>query len=201
MEDYRPNSHRSKEEQKTPPAEKKVEKVVKGSVKVQKNNVRKLTDVFISEDASKVKSYIFMDVLVPAIKKAVCDIVIDGVNMVLWGNTSGKGRPKPSGTYVSYNSYSSGGSDHRYDEPRSRDYFNYEDLKFETRSEAEMVRDGLDELIDRYGVANVADLYDMAGLTAPYTANKYGWTNVRTSEVIRVRDGYVLKMPKARPID
>lgn len=70
MEEYKPNSHKSKEEQQTAPPEKKVEKVVSGSVKSRKKSeIQKFADVFIQEDAQKVKSYILMDVLVPAVKK------------------------------------------------------------------------------------------------------------------------------------
>lgn len=50
-------------------------------------------------------------------------------------------------------------------------------------------------------MVTVADMYDLAGLTAPFTAQRYGWFNIRTAEVIRGRDGYYLKMPKAMPID
>ena len=57
------------------------------------------------------------------------------------------------------------------------------------------------EIIDNYGFVTVADMYDMVDLTAPYTAAKYGWTNIRTAEVIRGRDGYMLKLPKAMPVD
>ena len=59
----------------------------------------------------------------------------------------------------------------------------------------------MDELIETYGSATVADLYDLVGITCNYTDNKYGWTNLRNAEPIRVRDGYMLKMPKALPID
>lgn len=69
------NSHRSKEEQASL-EKKRVEKVVHGKVKTKKKSeMSKFKDVFISEDAANVKSYVFMDVLVPAIKKAIGDIV------------------------------------------------------------------------------------------------------------------------------
>ena len=73
---------------------------------------------------------------------------------------------------------------------------------FETRGEAEMVREQMLDIIERYGFVTVADVYDMADLTAPYTSNKYGWTNIRNAETMRLRDGgFVLKLPKAMPID
>ena len=72
MEEYKPNSHKSKEEQKNLVPEKRVEKVISGTVKSKKKSeMQKFADVFISEDVNNVKSYIVMDVLVPAIKKAI----------------------------------------------------------------------------------------------------------------------------------
>ena len=59
----------------------------------------------------------------------------------------------------------------------------------------------MDELIETYGIVSVADLYDLVGKSCNYTDNKYGWTNIRNAEPVRVRDGYLLKMPKAGPID
>ena len=76
MAEYPANSHRSKElATEGRSEERKVQKVVSGKVTTKKNEVRKLTDIFISEDARNVKSYIFMDVLVPAIKKAISDLI------------------------------------------------------------------------------------------------------------------------------
>ena len=59
----------------------------------------------------------------------------------------------------------------------------------------------LDELIETYGLVRVADLYDLVGITGNYTDNKYGWMNIRNAEIMRVRDGYMIKMPRAVPID
>ena len=87
MEDYKSNSHRSKELARieNPVATKKdIQPIAKA--KTKKKN--KLVDTFISEDAQNIKSYILMDVLVPAIKKAISDIVTDGISMLLYGDTS-----------------------------------------------------------------------------------------------------------------
>ena len=55
--------------------------------------------------------------------------------------------------------------------------------------------------MDTYGLVRVADLKDLVGISDNYTDNKYGWTNIRNAEIVRVRDGYMIKMPKAVPID
>lgn len=202
MKEYQSNSHRSKEQQKTENVpEKKIQKVVNGKVKTRENKGRKLTDIFISEDASNVKSYIFMDVLVPAIKKAISDIVTDGIDMVLYGSTGGR-KSKSRDNKVSYRSYYDDRHSDRRDSGSARSRFDYEDLVLDSRGEAEMVLEEMRDVIDRYGLVTVSDMYDMAGLTAPYTSARYGWTNIRNAEVTRVRDGgYVLKLPKAVPID
>lgn len=202
MEDYKPNSHKAKAEdlQKT---EKKVEKVVTGTVKVKKKNgIDKFANVFISEDIKNVKSYILMDVLVPAIKKAVKDIVTDGIEMILYGESGRSKRSSSGASYISYNRF----SDRRDDDRRlsgsvTRTGYSHDDIILETRGEAEEVLSRMDELISTYGVVSVADLYDLVGKSCNYTDNKYGWTNIRNAEPIRVRDGYMLKLPKALPID
>lgn len=203
---YTPNSHKYREEQKqqaSAPTEKRVQKVVKSSVKTKKNEVRKLADIFISEDIASVKSYIFMDVLVPAIKKAIYDIVTNGIDMFLYGG-SGKGKSSASSSKVSYRSYYDQKNNNNYrptENVKQRNGFEYDEIIFNSRGEAEAAKQEMMNVIGRYGVVTVADLYDMAELSAPYTSQKYGWMDVSSAEPSRVRDGYVLKLPKAVPID
>ena len=203
--EYTPNSHKYKEQQNASPTEeKKVTKVVNGPVKTKRNDARKLADIFISEDISNVRNYIFMDVLVPAIKKAVSDIVTNGIDMILYGDGGRSRRNTNAASNVSYRNYYDQRRDdeHRYSStPAARAKSNYNDITIPTRGEAEEVLLRMDELIDTYGIASVADLYDLVGITGDYTDNKYGWTNIRSAEVVRVRDGYMLRLPKALPIN
>lgn len=201
-EEYKSNSHKSREGQTEALTErKKVEKVVHGKVRTKpKSGISKVTDMFISEDAANVKSYIMMDVLVPAVKKAISDIVRDGIDMILYGESRGR-RSSVSSSYVSYRDYSRRDDDRdRFRDSRTRIGYSHDDIVLETRGEAEEVLSRMDELIDTYGVVSVADLYDLIGKSCEYTDNKYGWTNIRNAEPIRVRNGYMLKLPKALPI-
>lgn len=201
LPDYPSNSDKSKEKKDLP--EKKVQKTIKGKAKVKKKSeIRKFTDVFVSEDIQNVKSYVLLDVLVPAIKKAISDIVSNGIDMILYGESS---KPnKSTSSRVSYRSY--------YDNPRNdRDRnrnisrtlsgYSYNDVLLDSRSEAEEVLTRMDELIATYGIVSVADLYDLVGITCNYTDNKYGWTNIKNASVVHTRDGYLIKMPKAAPLD
>lgn len=201
-EEYKSNSHRSKEGKTEALTDRKrVEKVVHGRVRTKpKSGVSKITDVFISEDAANVKSYIVMDVLVPAVKKAISDIVRDGIDMILYGESRGHKSSSASG-YVSYRDYSRSDDRDRFRDSRSRSSYAHDDIILDSRGEAEEVLTRMDELIDTYGNVSVADLYDLVGKSSEYTDNKYGWTNIRNAEPIRVRDGYMLKLPKALPIN
>lgn len=195
---YPANSNASKQEVKTAAEEKRATKVVKGNVRTKTNEVRKFADVFISEDINNVKSYILMDVLVPAIKKAVADIVTNGIEMILYGSTS-KGRSSSSGSKVSYRNYYDNRDDRR--ETKTRSGLDYDDFVFDSRGEAEAVLSQMGDIIERFKYVTVADLYDMVDKVPPFTANKYGWTSIRNADVVRDRDGYRLKLPRAMQID
>lgn len=195
---YVPNSHKSKAEA----AEKRVEKpVITGQAKVKKKNeIQKFADAFISEDAGNVKSYIFSDVLVPAIKKVVSDIIKDSIDMILYGEVRASNK-RPAADRVSYNKYYDRRDDDRFASTnRTRSGYSYDDITLDSRGEAEAVRTALDDIVDQYGHVRVADLYDLVGISGDYTDNDYGWFNVRNVEIIRTRDGYKLKMPRAVPL-
>lgn len=203
MNEYTPNSHKYKEAQKESPVEKKkVEKIVTGKVKTQENGLRKFTDIFISEDVKNVKSFVFMDVLVPAIKKAISDIVTDGIDMILYGG-SGGGRHRNStpGSKISYQNYYDRDRSDRHSSNYRNTRYSYDDIVLDNRMEAEGVVNQLHDLIDTYGVAAVADLYDLVGVTPETPDYKYGWMNVKNAEIVRVRDGWKIKLPKALPLD
>lgn len=201
-EEYKPNSHKYKEGKTEALTDKKIQKVVQGKVKVRpKSGARKLAGAFISEDASNVGSYVFSDILIPAAKKAISDIVRDGIDMILYGESRGR-RSSTNSSYVSYRDYSRRDDDRdRFrDSGRSRAGYDPDDIVLETRGEAEEVLSRMDELIDTYGVVSVADLYDLVGKRTEYTDNKYGWKNIRNAEPIHVRDGWLLRLPKTTVI-
>lgn len=198
-EEYKPNSHRFREEQKTRSTEKKkVEKVVRGKVKTKpRSGVSKLADAFISDDASNVKTTLVEDILVPAAKKTISDLIVTGLDIIMYGEPRGR-RSSSSSSYVSYRDYSRRDDDRRRDS--SRRGYSHEDIILESRAEAEEVLTRMDELIETYGTVSIADMYDLIGKSCAYTDNNYGWTNIRNAEPIRVRDGYMLKLPKALPL-
>lgn len=200
MNDIKPNSHKYKAENSE--EKKKIEPVVKSGAKLRKKNeLQKVAGSIISEDAKSVKSYILMDVLVPAIKDAIEDIVTNGIRMLLRGDTSAR-RSGPSGgiSHISYNKAYDRRDRSSLDRPRG--VMDFDDLILPTRYEAEEVLRSLDDLIETYRIVSVADMYEAAGIRDfEYTARNYGWKDIRRAEVVHVRNGYWLKMPNVSPID
>ena len=205
--DYKPNSNRFREEQKLAVRKdeerKRAEKIVNGKARTKKKSeMSKLADIFVPGDVSKVKDYALSDVIVPSIKKAICDIVVNGIEMFMYGETGRHERR--SSSKVSYSRYyDDRDRDRRSDDrPRAKSRFDFEDIVFDSKGDAEYVREEMWRTIEEYGVVTVADMYDMAGLDQPYTSNKFGWTSIRSAESVRLRDGgYILKLPRPMPID
>lgn len=195
---YPPNSHKSKAEEAAEPT-KRVEKVVTGPVKIKKKSeVRKLADIFVADDVGNIKDYIFKELLVPTIKNTISNIVRDGIDMLLFGSPRRDNKPRGAIGHVDYTKYSR-------DEPRTVNssrgaVYRHEDIVVDTRGEAEDVISQMEGVIDTYGMVSVADLYDLVGISGNYTDHKYGWTNLHNAEPIRVRDGYLIKLPKALPL-
>lgn len=202
MEEYSSNSHKSKAAEQIP--EKKIEKAISGvAKKKQKGGVQKFTDVFLTEDVKTVKEYILMDVIVPAVKQGISDIVRNGIDMLLYGENGSSSKKTSNASRVSYRSYYDNVKDRTNHQvpQRTRTGYNYDDIVLDNRGEAEEVLTRMDELIANYGMVSVADLYDLVGITGNYTDNKYGWTDIRAASVVRIREGYLVKMPRAMPLD
>lgn len=200
-EDYKPNSHRSKEQaaanNQSAAQDHKVEKVVTGNVKQRKKSgLSRIGSIFLPGDVDSVKSYIWMDVLVPSIKRAISDIVCNGVNMLL--GEPNRGKSNGVAAKVNYRQYYQQDSRPDYAKPRAQAQYSYDDIIFETRGDAEIVLSRMEELLERFEVVSVADLFDLAGITCNYTDNKYGWTDLRGAEPRRVSGGgYVIDLPRA----
>lgn len=196
MDEYGSNSHKSREASQRPNTEKKVEKVVSGKTNIKKKGeIRKFADAFIKDDVSNIGSFIFGEVLIPAIK----NVILDSVKTLLGDTRS----TSSTASKVSYRKY--------YEDDNRRDYsgrsstvrsgFDYDDILFTTRSDAVRVLDAMDDIISTYRIVSVGDLYDLANAyTDNYTINNYGWTDIRGAKVVSVREGYIIKLPRALPL-
>lgn len=202
---YQSNSHKSKEKEQNEVAEKRVSQPITKKPAIKKTGVgRRLTDIFIAEDANSVGEYILIDIIVPTLKRLFVDIISDSANMFAFGER-GAGRRSTAervGYRSGYTNYNRA-SERRDNRPvtRNTSTYSYDDIYLDSRGEAEAVVDRMVELITEYGMVSVGDLYDLVGVTGSYTDYKYGWTDIRTISVERKRDGYFIKLPRALPLD
>ena len=198
LEDFKPNSHKSKDEG-TDKDEKRIEKVVEGKVIRKKKPLSsKFADVFLSDDVDSVKGYVIFEVLVPAIKNAIVEMITGGINMMFFGESRGR---SSDGGYRDYTGYSTtfkykGNGSSRNDYNRENGKVDLDDIVLESKKDAVKLRDSLMDLIDEYGEATIADLYYGLGITSDFPDNGWGWKNLRGCTIRRVRDGYLITLPK-----
>jgi hypothetical protein len=221
VEEFPGNAHKAKPyNAKVTPAkkdaevseDKKVEKIVSGKVVRRKKPITKrFLETFIGgDDAKSVLAYVVIDVLVPAAKDMIADAVNQGFQRMLFGEGATTtrrhgGRPSGPAGYQSYNRFSPGSrpprEEHRDISRRGRARHEFDEIILATRAEAEETIDRMFDLIARYEIATVADLYGLVDISGSYTDEKWGWTDMRGSRATRVSGGYLLDLPKPEPID
>lgn len=205
-----PSNSREKKTQ-DPKTDKKVEKIITGQVvKREKPLGRKIAETFVGDDVQSVGSYILFEVLIPAAKSMISDAASQGVERILFGDASSRrisSRSRNSAP-ISYNRMHSGSTRSDLDRPggrefsqRARSNHNFDEIVLETRVEADEVLESMGDVISNYDIVTVADLYDLVGITGSFTDDKWGWSDIRGAGVTRVRNGYLLNLPRPRPID
>lgn len=201
MDEFKSNSYKSKEDASKPPEQKpKLEKVVSGKAKTKKKTEsRKFIEAFIKDDLGNIGSYIMGDVIIPSIKRTILDSV-----KALLGDIGGS-KSTTTASKVSYRSYYDDrdvGRRTPYNAVPARAGFEYDDILFDTRGDAEMVLEAMCDIVtSQYGIVSVGDLYDLANISNDnYTINKYGWTDLKDARIVATRDGYMIKLPRALPL-
>lgn len=187
---------------------KKVEKIANG--KVQKPSLwsKVKTNLFSNED--NIGDYLVFDVFIPAAKNVISDAITGALQMLLYGDNrrpNGVNRDRGRSTYTSYGRYYDQNDRRVREERRSprqvnpRAILDYSNVVVDTRREAELVLQQLDDQIAVYGMATQADFYDAIGLDTEYTDNKVGWKDLRNAQIERRRDGYGFILPRPEYID
>lgn len=179
---------------------------VNSTVKIRKKSAfKRVADIFLEDDVRNVKSYILMDVLLPTIKDAIVDMVNGALEMMFYGTTRGRRSRKSSGNTdkASYASYYASGkpASPRRSSSSTSEIYDYDDALFDTRGEAEDFLLVLREYADKYDQVPVAKYYDALNRTGNFTDEKYGWTDLSTAKVKRVRDGWIVDLPRAEVLE
>lgn len=205
--DYTGNSNKDKDSAE-PKREKKIERVVTGEVVVQKRSLgRKFRDLFIEADIRSVARYVISDVLLPAFRNTIVDASTKGVERMMYGESAFRRRNYGSGPRVTYNNPIN--RQPYRDSERSR----YgptsapramargrEDFILASREEAELVLERMNDIIDNYDVASVADLNDLVGFPTTHIDNKWGWSSLTDVQIRQIREGYLIDLPAPDPL-
>lgn len=209
MEQFPSNSRRPVRGRDEP---KQVERVITGDVVRRKTPLgKRMSQNLIGGDAQSVWGYVVGDVLGPAFRDMIADAVTGGVERMIFGESSpGRSRRSRGNSvgHTAYNRYASSSSTRSSrDEPRrdisrrARANHSFDEIILPNRVDAEEVIDRLYEMVEKYEVATVMDLYGLVGVPSNYTDDKWGWTDLRNADVSRVKGGYLLNLPKPEPTD
>lgn len=206
MNDMKPDVNRFSSEHK-PVERTKQEKVIKGTAKTRKNNLRNISNNFFAEDLKSVAAFVLASVIIPKAKDLICDVVIKGVCSLFKGTSdsgSSSSYPATRYTFRSYNPEDDVPFDYRSSYGRNtkvRQRPNYDDIVLTNRTDAEEVLRRMQETIERRGVVSILDLYDFVGVPTEFTDDHYGWISLRGAGVVPVSDGWLLKLPRAAALN
>lgn len=174
---------------------------------VRKKSLGKRTNVFLQNTGGVIGNYILKDVLIPTAKKAISDIVTNGINILLYGDQKPVTSKRGTIDRVSYRKYY---EDERPRETRSRhkSFLEY-DIEFDTQIAAQQTLEDMRDTLDRYPVVTVADLCEFAQnhdetirLDSSWSDNKYGW--VKLPAEIKIYPSYskwIIDLPAPMPLD
>lgn len=198
MTDY--NKRSSKESAKT---HELPEKVVKKDVKIKEKGAGKvIAEELINNNLNSVKSYILTDVIIPGLKRGIYDAIVGATGMIL-GIDTRKGTRSSSSNRISYNDFWNRKRNSTNENIiTGRDgSFMIKDIYFDSRADAENVLTGLDDALDKYdGMICVADYYSLSDVSSSPIDFKWGWDDLTDAVITNTRDGYLIRLPKVRPI-
>lgn len=186
----------------------KLEKIVENAARKKKRGFGTwLKETFTGEDAKSVARYVSSDVIIPAIKDLIADAGTQALQRIIFGDSSPRGRYDDRSrdrTHVPYNRMSISGGDRRDGRTisrRSRAVHDFDDIVLGSRREAEDVLYAMKQRVDEYGSATVTDLYDLVDISSNFTDDKWGWFDLHDTGVRRIRDGYVLVLPRPEVVE
>jgi hypothetical protein len=215
LEVFPGNSNKATEPKKPKaPVEKKIEKVTTGEVIKRKKPLgERFKALFLGADLKSVARYVAGDVLLPALKNMAVDTIEQGAKRAIYGDSAASRRASSSmmnRPRISYNSPIDRSYSTRQGAmlpqqpphygPQSRRIQNVGEIILSTRNEAELVLQGMRDILDQYESVSVADLYELVGLPSSHVDHTWGWTNLAYVSVRQIREGYVVDLPAAEAL-
>lgn len=183
--------------------ENKEKKVVANAKLKDKTFKQKVRDAFIADEVKDVKTYVVFDIIIPAIKETIRNLVVNTIDMSLFGKTRGRRDTEQRGgsTYIAYDrAYGGGKPDDRRPVKQETAVLRVNELDrvtFNNKADAIDVLAHLFESIEEYHVASVADFLSFANLPVSHIHHKWGWYDLTGACVEEDPDGgYYIRLPR-----
>src|SRR4051812_32701574 len=205
MQDFPSNSHKAKATDAAP--REKLDPVTSAETRERKQGLgRKFKTTFFAGSGRDALGYMTEDIVVPSIRDLLYNALSGGLERIFYGDRTV--RPRNTSSIVSHAPGSHVAYDRQYkSQPasapartisrQSKARHDFQDLVIPTLSAANEVLDRLFDILSRDGEVTVAHLYELTGIRVDHTDMKIGWTNLRGSKAVRLRDGsYLLALPE-----
>jgi hypothetical protein len=186
------------------PPKKDIKPVVSGAKKVQRPASKRFFDYLFAESPKDLARKVGRDVVVPRVKAGFEQAFNEFLSGMLWGN----GMARPPSNLVSGAVMRAGGINYQGISSQASSMTqarqaitnqssgNYQDLILPSQEYAEVLLANLIDLLNQYRVVAVADLYELAVQRPAISDNSYGCPSLDTARISKVRDGFLLELPR-----
>lgn len=188
--------------------EKRVEKaVVEGTIvrKAKKGVGKRFVELFFSGETPKsVMTNVATGVVLPAVRDMLFTAGRDALHRVLYptgqSGAGGSTWRQGGGAVIAYNRYAQSPTpqpDQRTTmSHQGRTTGNYEELLFQSRTQAEQVIDEMFLLLEKFGTVTVGDFFDLAGVSTEFPDRTHGWRSLQGVAPIPRDGGFILNLPR-----
>lgn len=201
-----PQDRRTPSENSDNPVEKRP---IVGKVTRRKPSIgSRFASVFSGRSIEEQITRVFFDVVAPMAR----DMLYESLERTLRGMILGDEGPRSNsgnrnGGYSNYQKHypSTSSNNYRREETRfsrPRGGYGYDDVVFETKDNADSVLEWMYDVLEDTGEVSVAHLLEETEQSHTHIDYKWGWTSLRGSDVLRLRDGsgWIIKLPRPQSL-
>lgn len=195
--DNLPNGSHRAEERNIKPV------VSAGDVTMRQPGLAKKTRGFFNIDG--IGKYLMDTIFKPAVKDTIYDLLTKGGSYAIYGDN------KPAGTMLRSNQSTQRGTTVNYagfsqtsNRTATKQDYTYgptlPDLVFESRAKAQEVYDAIVNIFSRFNNVSVQDIYEICGMTCPYTFQNWGYFDISSFKVMKNYYGWEIVLPRPEPL-